>query len=67
VQPEVSLTSAILASKFQPKDCSSLNQAIENCVEMDTEASINNWPPNQEDKDRPLIGDVVFPFEETVA
>ncbi len=55
---------------------SSLNQAIGNCVEMDTqadsEASNNNLPPNQDDEleDRPLKSDIDFPspFEEwTVA
>ncbi len=45
-------TIAILAqaSQVQPTDCSSLG----NFVEMNTEASNNNSPPNQEDEDRPL-------------
>ena len=34
---------------------------------MDTEASNNNSPQNQEDENRPLIGEVDFPFEVTVA
>ena len=34
---------------------------------MDTEASNNNSPQNQEDENRPLIGEVDFTFEVTVA
>jgi hypothetical protein len=60
------LTIAFLASQVQPTDCSSFNQAIGNFVEMNTEASNNNSPPNQEDEDRPMSGDVDFPFEEIV-
>ena len=33
---------------------------------MNTEAINNNSPPNQEDEDSPLSGDVDFPFEEPV-
>ncbi len=33
---------------------------------MNTEARNNNSLPNQEDEDRPLSGDVDFPFEEPV-
>ena len=33
---------------------------------MNTEARNNNSPPNQEDEDGPLSGDVDFPFEEPV-
>jgi hypothetical protein len=63
-----SLTAAILPSQIQATDGSSLNQAIiGDCIEMDTEASNNNSPPNQQDNDLPLIGDFDFPFEETVA
>jgi hypothetical protein len=61
------MDAAILVSQIQPTDCSSLNQEIGYCVEMDTEASNNNSPPNQEDENRPLIGEVDFPFEVTVA
>jgi hypothetical protein len=62
-----SFTAAILPSQIQATDCSSLNQAIGDCVEMDTEASNNNSQPNQEDDDRPLFGDFDSPFEETFA
>jgi hypothetical protein len=62
-----SFTAAIVPSQIQATDCSSLNQAIVDCVEMDTETSKNNSPPNQDDEDRPLFGDFDFPFEETIA
>jgi hypothetical protein len=62
-----SLTAAILPSQIQATDCSSLNQAIGDCIEMETEASNNNSPPNQQDDDRPLLGNFDFPFEKTVA
>ena len=63
-----SMTAAFLPSQIQPIVWSSLNQAIGDRVEMDTEESNRNLQQTHNEDDQPLLsGDVDFPFKENVA